>query len=206
MAMTLDKNKILDAARIVFARHGFRKASLSDIVRPLGVAKTAIYHHFPGGKGELIHEVLRREENILLNLMEQTIAGISDPREQLRSLILGKLKHFHSLRELLDVPHDVGEEMARIYDDHERSFHMKERAIICSLIRRGQDDGIFRLMDPDRLAKGVQIVLHRLEVPLVFDMKTAEDMEREVDDLLDILFYGIINPSFGSGSETSVGE
>ena len=61
MAITLDREKIIDSARQQFAKLGLRKASLTDIARPLGVGKTAIYHHFPGGKRELMEEVTHRE-------------------------------------------------------------------------------------------------------------------------------------------------
>ena len=56
----LDREMILNEALTVFGRLGFRKASISDIVRPLGVGKTAIYHHFPGGKNEIIDTCLLR--------------------------------------------------------------------------------------------------------------------------------------------------
>ena len=192
MANILDKNRILDAARTVFARHGFRKASLADIVRPLGVANTAVYHHFPGGKEEIFHAVIDREEHAVLTDMQQALASSADPSRQLRALIMAKLTHFQQLRELLMVPRDVGEEVAQLYDAHETAFRASERAMISSLLREGQAAGLFRSNDPDHLAKSVQTVLNRLEVPLIFE-ETPDKMEQEVDELLELLFYGIMN-------------
>ena len=193
MAGPLDRNKILDAARVVFARHGFRKASLSDIVRPLGVAKTALYHHFPRGKEEIFHAVIQREEEKVLGDMERALGDGQPPPRQMRALILAKLKHFHQLRALLKVPRDVGEEVAQIYASHETSFRTSEKAMIADLLRRGQDSRLFRALDPERLAKHIQMILVRLELCLVFD-QTPETMEGEVDDLLALLFNGIMRP------------
>lgn len=192
MATLLDRNRILDAARTVFARHGFRKASLADIVRPLGVANTAVYHHFPGGKEEIFHAVINREEQAVLGDMQQALSSAADPPRQLRALILAKLTHFQQLRELLMVPRDVGEEVAQLYATHETTFRASERAMISSLLRKGQAAGFFKSVDPDNLAKNLQTVLNRLEVPLVFE-ETPDKMEQEVDDLLQLLFYGIMN-------------
>jgi AcrR family transcriptional regulator len=191
MASILDKNMILDAARTVFARHGYRRASLADIVRPLGVANTAVYHHFPGGKEEIFHAVITREEHAVLTGMEQGLSSSADPPRQLRALIMAKLTHFQQLRELLMVPRDVGEEVAQLYAAHETTFRDSERDMIAALLRKGQTDGIFRSADPEHLAKTLQNVLNRLEVPLVFE-ETPDKMEREIDDLLQLLLYGIM--------------
>jgi TetR/AcrR family transcriptional regulator, transcriptional repressor of aconitase len=191
MASMLDKNRILDAARTVFARHGYRKASLSDIVRPLGVANTAVYHHFPGGKEEIFHAVIDREERAVLADMEQALSTSADPGSQLRALIMAKLTHFQQLRELLMVPRDVGEEVAQLYAAHETTFRDSERDMMAALLRKGQADGIFRSVDPEHLAKTLQNILNRLEVPLVFE-ETPDKMEQEIDDLLQLLFYGIM--------------
>ena len=84
MATTLERNRILDACLAAVARHGFRKASLTDIAKPLGVAKTALYHHFPGGKRELMNAVIQREEDIVLQAMRETIEVKDNPEKMLR--------------------------------------------------------------------------------------------------------------------------
>jgi TetR/AcrR family transcriptional repressor of lmrAB and yxaGH operons len=200
MGISLDRDKILNAALIVFARQGFRKASLNDIVRPLGVAKTAIYHYFPGGKRQLMDELLQREEDIVLEKMRCAMAEHKDPRHKLRVLILTKIRYFRNLRELLNVPKDVGEEIASIYTNHEMSFHMEERKMIQSLLEYGQQEEMFRRIDRVRLAENIQLVLHRLAVVLIFE-KDMEAMEKDIDGLLDILFHGIMNPEFDGAVE-----
>ncbi len=193
MASFLDKNRIMDAARIVFARHGYRKTTLADIVHPLGVTKTAVYHHFPGGKEEIFHALAVREENSVLADMEAAVAAQQDPPAKLRALILAKLTHFQQLRELLMVPRDIGEEVAQIYAAHETSFRASEREMITAILSEGQQAGVFRTINTGQLAKNVQTILNRLELPLIFE-DTTDKMEREIDDLLYILFHGILTP------------
>ncbi len=191
MAINLDRQKIYDAAREQFARLGLRKTSLTDIAGPLGVGKTAIYHHFPGGKRELMEEVMRREEETLLDCMRAAIRKKTDPREQLRAMITSKLDHGQRLREFFHVPRDVGEEIATIYADRELSFNREELAMISAIMERGMTNGIIRRDNPLRLASVIQMITRRIEMTLVFEM-SPKVMKQSIEDLLDVLFYGLV--------------
>ena len=43
---TSPRTRVLDAARVVFARYGFRKAAMEDIAREAGVSRPALYQWF----------------------------------------------------------------------------------------------------------------------------------------------------------------
>ncbi|HEY4658632.1 MAG TPA: TetR/AcrR family transcriptional regulator, partial [Gemmatimonadaceae bacterium] len=47
MAKVATRERILDAALDVFARKGYHRARVDDIVRASGTSKGAVYHHFP---------------------------------------------------------------------------------------------------------------------------------------------------------------
>jgi AcrR family transcriptional regulator len=52
------RQKLLDAALAVFARHGFERATVDEIVRQAGFSKGAFYVHFES-KEDLFWEILR---------------------------------------------------------------------------------------------------------------------------------------------------
>jgi AcrR family transcriptional regulator len=54
------RGDLLAAARAVFERQGFHRASLDGIADEAGYTKGAVYSHFPGGKDELFLAVLDR--------------------------------------------------------------------------------------------------------------------------------------------------
>jgi AcrR family transcriptional regulator len=54
------RGDLLDAARTIFERHGFHRASLDQIAEEAGYTKGAVYSHFTGGKDELFLAVLDR--------------------------------------------------------------------------------------------------------------------------------------------------
>jgi AcrR family transcriptional regulator len=53
---SLSRDRILDAALTLFARHGYQRANMIDVARAAGVSRPALYLHF-AGKPELFAAV-----------------------------------------------------------------------------------------------------------------------------------------------------
>ncbi len=191
MSGTVTREKILEAARRALARYGPRKISLGDIVRPLGVTKAALYHHFPGGKHEILEAVLRSEEEGILQAMRDATTGEADPGRRLRQAVLAKLRRLRWLKEVLDVAQNVGLELRALCEREKRRFTELERRFIEEILDEGQRQGIFRPTPRERLARGIQSALRDLESTLVFSDDERE-MEAVVDEMMDVLFYGIL--------------
>ncbi len=191
MGRTVTRELILEAARRALARFGPQKASLGDIARPLGVTKAALYHHFPGGKQEILEAVLQAEEEAILQAMRRAVAGESDPGRRLRRAVLAKLERLRWLKEVLEVRRDVSREFRALCEREERRFMELERELFEEILHDGQQRGIFRPTPRERLARGIQSALRDLESTLVFS-DHEEEMEAVVDEMLDVLFYGIL--------------
>jgi TetR/AcrR family transcriptional regulator, lmrAB and yxaGH operons repressor len=58
--MTDTKSRMIDAAVDALRRHGAAGMSFTDILQTSGAARGAIYHHFRGGKAELVAEAAAR--------------------------------------------------------------------------------------------------------------------------------------------------
>jgi AcrR family transcriptional regulator len=88
---------LLDAARLVFTKHGFSDSSIADIVDQAGSSVGSLYHHF-GGKSELFlalwqEHQLAHEESASRAVAEARKRGVTD-RGQLfetgaRAFLLG---------------------------------------------------------------------------------------------------------------------
>jgi len=48
---------LLEVARECFARDGYERTTVADILRRAGMARGALYHYFPGGKQDLFEAV-----------------------------------------------------------------------------------------------------------------------------------------------------
>jgi AcrR family transcriptional regulator len=47
----VSREKIIDAAAIIFSRSGYHRASMDEIARTAGVAKGTLYYNFPSKAG-----------------------------------------------------------------------------------------------------------------------------------------------------------
>src|SRR5215831_12328328 len=79
------RERILDAAERIFARHGFFAAKVSDVAKEAGVADGTIYLYFKS-KDDLLISLFGRRMQQLNAALRTAIAGKS-PRDQLRAFI-----------------------------------------------------------------------------------------------------------------------
>lgn len=191
MAEYLDRETILEEALRVLARHGFRKTSLRDITRGLGVGKTAIYHHFPGGKPELIDACLQREEETVLGEMRIALAQHDDPRDQIRAMVHAKLAHIGKLRDVHAIDTDVGRELGDIYRRHERRFTHSEERLLETILDHGQELGIFRPGRTRLLARILRGFLAQLEIEVTFG-PAGEHRWDEFEAAFGLLLHGLV--------------
>ena len=80
------RGDLLVAARRVFERRGFHRASLDEIAEAAGYTKGAVYSHFPGGKDELFLAVLDRHIDERLPMYERTLLHQDSFEASLRAI------------------------------------------------------------------------------------------------------------------------
>jgi TetR/AcrR family transcriptional regulator, fatty acid metabolism regulator protein len=79
------RERILDAAETLFARHGFFAAKVSEVAKEAGVADGTIYLYFKS-KDDLLISLFERRMRQLNTALKDAIAG-KPPRDQLRAFI-----------------------------------------------------------------------------------------------------------------------
>jgi len=70
----------------LFRQHGYDGATLSKISQETGLGKASLYHHFPGGKDEMVQAVLEFLENWLDENILQTLNRSGDARDRLQHM------------------------------------------------------------------------------------------------------------------------
>jgi AcrR family transcriptional regulator len=75
--------ELLDAARVVFAKHGFAEASVTEVVERAGSSVGSLYHHF-GSKTDLFLALWQRHHAEQLQIARGAVAqarrdGVTDP-------------------------------------------------------------------------------------------------------------------------------
>lgn len=91
--------RILDAALRVFARRGYREASVEEIAQASRTSKGGIYFHFPN-KEALFLALLDLTTRRLMEKVEQAMAAHDDPIARADAALLTVLRTFRKHRPL----------------------------------------------------------------------------------------------------------
>lgn len=103
------RQRILEAAGLIFAGEGYAGAKVEHIAKLAKVNKAALYYHV-GGKAALYEAVLIENIRLVAARLETAIQGISDPGEALEALVRTLVSVFEQ-SELL--PRIMAQELAR---------------------------------------------------------------------------------------------
>ena len=70
----------------LFRQYGYDGATLSKISEATGLGKASLYHHFPGGKDEMVEAVLAYSRNWFKENVESLLTGAGTPEERLQQM------------------------------------------------------------------------------------------------------------------------
>src|SRR3954467_14034025 len=87
------RERILAAAEVIFARHGFFAARVSEIAKEAGVADGTIYLYFKS-KDDLLISLFEQRMTQVNVALKQAI-GAAGPKDQLRAFIKTYLQLVH---------------------------------------------------------------------------------------------------------------
>jgi AcrR family transcriptional regulator len=185
------RNSIISIASEVFARFGFKKTTVDDIAQALRKGKSSIYYYFKS-KDEIFEAVVDREADVL--------------RKKVKEIQKSPLNAMQKLRELIKLRMEIVREMANYYsllknndlsnltfaEKLRNKFNDEEVVIVKQLLQEGIETGLFKVKDTELSAIAIITAMRGLEIPLLVTSPKADDLETVIDDMLDILFYGLV--------------
>ncbi len=176
---SLRRQQIIDATIRVMAARGWNETSIDEITREAGVSRGLVAYHFRD-KAQLLSGVLASCRETFAATVADAVAASRDPVEQLRSatrraVLMARddpasyevFLHFSaSARSAPDLAGQV------------RELYRGFRRAIADGIRRGQESGHFRPIDPDLAAARhigsiIGLAFQWLLDPESFDLEAA---------------------------------
>lgn len=151
------REKILEAARQLFAIKGYAETSVEEIAERAGVAKGTIYTHF-ASKDELLITILRIGTDELIARVHKLMKTCEPYPIRLRNITLAILEyfdrhhHFHRVysaqRAMLPSAPPQTEEFRKEMFQQYRNFH----SVLTVYLQEGIDLGHIRDVSPDEAA------------------------------------------------------
>lgn len=95
------RQQILEAARVLFARHGYDATSTKRIAQEVGVTEGLIFHYFPT-KGDLLRAVARERKTFMGEVQALLAEAADEPaRQVLGTIVLGWVEAIHRQSDLV---------------------------------------------------------------------------------------------------------
>jgi AcrR family transcriptional regulator len=185
------RDTIIGIASDVFAKFGFKKTTVDDIAQALRKGKSSIYYYFKS-KDEIFEAVVDREADVLRkkvkDIQKSSLNAMQKLREvvKLRMEIVREMVNYYSLLKNNDLSNLTFAEKLR------NKFNDEEVVIVRGFLQEGIDTGLFKVKDTELSAIAIITAMRGLEIPLLVTSPKADDLDTIIDDMLDILFYGLV--------------
>ncbi len=185
------REQLVQAARLVFARYGFKKTALDDIAREARKGKSTIYYYFKS-KDEIFKAVIDAEAEIRVKVIEDRISGISDSQEKLKTYIYVRMRTLKMVVNYYEaIKNDLLDNLYFVNTFRNEHFEAEVNQVK-SMLLEGIDKKHFTIQNPELTAKTIVTALHGFEVPLILKNLSDEELQKSIDEMLNILFFGIV--------------
>ncbi len=180
---------LLDAAREVVMRFGYRKTTLEDIADQAGVSRATLYYYFPG-KEEVFRALIAREIEAFQRILAEAVDPADPPEERLLALVRIRYTHLRQIKALYSVTHNISREHLPMAVQALGGFEEAQRLIVAGILREGVDSGRFEAVDVDLLAAAILAALRGLDEQFVFE--EADALPEGAEILFHVLFHGLL--------------
>jgi AcrR family transcriptional regulator len=184
------KAKIVEIAREIFTRFGFKKTTMEEIAVASRKGKSSIYYYF-NSKEDVFKAVVEREAEEMRDELKVQVLSIEDPVDRLKAFFAFRLKKLKELSNYYAALRSEYLSHLEFVEKIRKNFDQEEIKVVKQILEDGVEKEKFVVDDPALSAVAIVTALKGLEVPL-FLSREKSNMESRIDNLINFLFYGIV--------------
>lgn len=183
------RDYIIEAAREVFAKYGYRKTTIEDIANSIYKAKSTIYHYFTG-KEDIFRAVVEIEANQVYSAIREAVDAASNPIDKFKTALRTS---FIKMQEKTNYFRFLKEEWFAIFD-----FTVEARIregkkideIIKNILIDGNGQGVFSVDNIDNKTLAIQTAFKGFWDPWNF---ASDEVDiKTIDSFLDLILEGLL--------------
>jgi AcrR family transcriptional regulator len=184
------KSKIINVASKIFTRYGFKKTTMDEIAIATRKGKSSIYYYF-SSKEDIFRAVVEKEAEELKMDLRKEISQIDDPVDQLKAYILFRMHKMKTLTNFYAALKSDYLNHLEFIEKIRKNYDQNEIKIVTEILQKGIKHNKFIIEDPGLSAVAIVTAMKGLEIPL-FINKDHGNIEDRLDNLIRILFYGLV--------------
>ena len=188
------RDAILDATDRLLARYGYKKMTIDDLAKEVGIGKGSVYLHFESKEEIALSHIDRIIERLKAELFAISQSKAS-PETRLRKMLIERVmlrfdsvQHYsQSLNELL------AQLRPRLLERRKRYFE-EEARLFARVLSDGKTSGVFKIKDP--VVSG-RTLLDATNALLPYSLSAYElgergEIEKKAARVADLILNGLI--------------
>jgi AcrR family transcriptional regulator len=187
------RDLILDAADRLLARYGYRKMTIDDLAREVGIGKGTVYLHFKS-KEEVALSRIDRVIDRLKTELGHLAQSDQEPVARLRSmLILRVLYRFDSVQHYTESINQVMAAIRPSLLERRKHYFESEARIIAAVLTEGRRNGDFFFKDAMATARTLLTATNSL-LPYSLsprELGARDSLEEQTARIVDLLIGGL---------------
>lgn len=167
MSVTKTRQKLVDVARQLFAKYGLEATTMNMIATASQKGRRTLYTYFKN-KDEIYYAVIQTELERLSDHMDEVAEMDIEPEQK---VILLLYTHLNMIKEAVVRNGNLRAEFFRniwMVERVRKQFDASEIELFRDVLRKGCDEGKFRIDDVKLMADIMHYSLKGLEVPYIY--------------------------------------
>lgn len=183
------REQIVEAARQIFSRFGFKKTTMDEIAQAVSKGKSSIYYYFQS-KEDIYKAVIEKEASLIRDELTKAIAQANDPVEKLKAYVAVRMRTFQAMANFYEAIKNEFLTNLDFVNKIREKYDKEEVQMVENVLKEGLIRNEFIIEDTEFAAIAIVTAMKGLEIPL-FTQKRPLNLEVRIDHLLHVLFYGI---------------
>jgi AcrR family transcriptional regulator len=187
------REAILDATDKLLANYGYKKMTIDDLAREVGIGKGSVYLHFASKEEIALSHVDRIVERVKIELNRIAESEVS-PFEKINLMITARvLLRFDSVQHYTQSLNDLLADLRVKLLARRKKYFDEEAEIFINVIEQGQTSGSFKSGDAAEVAETILLATNSL---LPFSLTTRElgeraEIEEKTTRIANLLLEGL---------------
>ena len=184
------REQIVEAARQIFSRYGFKKTTMDEIAQSVSKGKSSIYYYFQS-KEDIYKAVIEKEATLIRDELTKAISEANNPIDKLKAYVTVRMRTFHAMANFYEAIKNEFLTNLDFINKIREKYDKEEMQMVENFLKDGINRNDFNLDNTELAAIAIVTAMKGLEIPLI-KYNNKLNLEERIDHLLNILFFGII--------------
>jgi len=176
------REQILDAASAVFAKYGYKKATMDDIGHAIKKGKTAVYYYF-NGKEDIFRGIVEREANMLGKSIVAAIEKGKSASDKFAMYIHARVNTLQKVSNFYDAMKNELLDSLEFINQARQTYDAFEISLVSSILSQGNKEGSFNVKDCNATAELIVTILKGLEIHL-FVVSDQTRLQQKTEEII----------------------